>query len=123
MYEIVGTKEGELIGKSLFWYIPEIRCAYAKYYLDFCKGKIEAVNLSLSFLMRGKVINALFSASPIKDQGGKWLGSMAVVSDITARKKEEQELKESELKYRTLVEQSPEGYVAGPGTTTPYSLR
>ncbi len=115
MYEIVGTKEGELIGKSLFWYIPERGLAHAKYYLDFCKaglgGEFELELLDAG----GKVINALFSASPIKDQGGKWLGSMAVVSDITARKKEEQELKESEMKYRTLVEQSPEGILLGQG--------
>ena len=43
------------------------------------------------------------------------MSPLAVVSDITARKKEEQELKESEMKYRTLVEQSPEGILLGQG--------
>jgi len=44
------------------------------------------------------------SGYPMKDDQGKTIGMIEVTSEITARKKAEQALKDSEVKYRTLFE-------------------
>lgn len=47
------------------------------------------------------------SAAPIRDEEGKIIGVVLVFSDITEKYKMETELRESEEKYRGLVENSP----------------
>ncbi|TKJ22974.1 MAG: hypothetical protein CEE43_04465 [Promethearchaeota archaeon Loki_b32] len=55
----------------------------------------------------GNLINILTSISMIKGNNGKPIGVVAINRNITERKKAEQELKESEMKYRDLFENSP----------------
>ena len=45
-------------------------------------------------------------AAPLLDQEGRRCGAIEVVRDVTEQKRVEQELRESELKYRELVEQA-----------------
>ncbi|AKB29070.1 sensory transduction histidine kinase [Methanosarcina siciliae T4/M] len=49
------------------------------------------------------------SASPLHDSEGKLIGSIYVARDINERKKVEERLKESEEKYRNIVETANEG--------------
>jgi PAS domain S-box-containing protein len=49
------------------------------------------------------------SASPLHDSEGKLIGSVYVAHDINERKKVEERLKESEEKYRNIVETANEG--------------
>ncbi len=51
----------------------------------------------------------LVNVDPILNEPGEFDGAVHVVSDITAEKKMIESLKESEEKFRTLVEQSPLG--------------
>jgi PAS domain S-box-containing protein len=53
---------------------------------------------------RGRNVPVLFSASVVKDREGEVLGIAATALDITERRKMEQDLRESEEKYRTLVD-------------------
>jgi diguanylate cyclase (GGDEF)-like protein/PAS domain S-box-containing protein len=60
------------------------------------------------------------SISPILDAAGAITHFVAVKEDITERKRTETKLRESELRYRTLFEQSPDGIVIlDPETTQP----
>lgn len=48
------------------------------------------------------------SVDPIFNTRGEWLGVVQIITDITARKRAERELQESEARYRTLFEQAAE---------------
>ncbi len=48
-----------------------------------------------------------FTACPLKDDDGRVIGAIETIQDVTERKKAEENLKESEKKYRTYVDNSP----------------
>ena len=65
----------------------------------------DVVNDELAYLAKsGKTIPVLVSASAIKDEEGESRGIVVVARDISERKKMEQDLRKSEQKYRTLVD-------------------
>ncbi|AAM04738.1 TPA: PAS domain S-box protein [Methanosarcina acetivorans] len=62
------------------------------------------------------------SASPLHDSEGKLIGSIYVARDINERKKVEERLKESEEKYRNIVETANEGiFIINSGIRITYS--
>ncbi|HEX8960668.1 MAG TPA: EAL domain-containing protein [Geobacteraceae bacterium] len=59
----------------------------------------------------GKLIPVFAKAKAIYDEQGRFLMADAIFRDITERKLAEQKVRDAELSYRTLFEQSPEGIV------------
>ncbi len=51
------------------------------------------------------------NARPLRDEQGNPRGAVAALIDITERKKAEEKLRESEEKYRNIVETANEGIV------------
>jgi len=68
-------------------------------------------NLEKKWLKKGGWRNISISFFPLKDRSNNLIGSTIVARDITNRIKAQQELKESEERYRDLVENASEALV------------
>jgi PAS domain S-box-containing protein len=89
---LLGYTEKELVGKEF----SSIAIS-----AEIITGK----NRELAYLTKsGKTVPVLLLISAIKGKAGEPLGVVAVARDITERRKMEQDLRESEEKYRTLVD-------------------
>lgn len=58
----------------------------------------------------GTPINVLITANARKDDSGNLLGYEGIIKDISGRKRMEEELRKSEERYRTILEEMEEGY-------------
>jgi len=70
------------------------------------EGAIEATDFFPHIGKEGKWLH--FMAAPIIDSGGNLIGAIETLEDITRLVKALQELKESEVRYRTLIDQLPD---------------
>ena len=66
----------------------------------------------ISIRKNGEVFPSYEKISLVKDQDGKPLGIVSIIDEITERKRLEQALKESEERYRTLVETASTAIIA-----------
>ena len=59
----------------------------------------------------GQLIDVSVTISPVKDATGKIVGASTIARDITARKHMEEQLRQSEQRFRALIEQSADAIV------------
>ncbi|HOW74040.1 MAG TPA: PAS domain S-box protein [Phycisphaerae bacterium] len=57
----------------------------------------------------GSLVDVSVSTAPLRDTGGNIVGIMAVLEDISGRKRSEEALRQSEERFRSIVESSPMG--------------
>jgi len=83
----------------------------AKY--DYVKreGNVLSTEVFMDRLFGGEGAYVFIKASPLYDREGSLVGSIETIRDITERKKSEIELRESEEKFRSSIEQSSDGIV------------
>ncbi|MCB9363823.1 MAG: PAS domain S-box protein [Flavobacteriales bacterium] len=108
--KMYGYSADEMIGNHISKLIPEYKLQ--EYYDSMDKiagGQPVAAFQTVRKTKDGTLINVSVSLSCIKDNLGNVIGASAIAIDITERKKIEYELKQSEEKYRTLVETMNEG--------------
>lgn len=110
-YKQLGLTKEEMIGKNVYdIVVPEDRQ--------------RAMDEALEVLKTGKVLNqvgvlrkdnstfyAEISVTALYDRSGKPTSLLGVVRDISERKKTEDELKQSEQLYRTLFDNSEDGFM------------
>jgi len=111
--KITKWKWEEAIGKPLsnvFNVKHETTYENFEYFLNKVLKNGESVNIDDHFNLfdrDNKAIPIDDTCAPIKDERGNIIGAVIVFKDVTEQKKAKQMLRESESKFRSLAEQSP----------------
>ena len=109
--EQLGLKEDEVIGKPCYeiTYRRSDPCTPR----DICPvradtlGEEHSVAEHVHHRADGEEMCVEVSASPIKDESGRTIQAVLVSRDISSRRRDEEALRESEEKFRSLAERSP----------------
>ncbi len=109
MAEILGYNVEEMLGKPIFSFMDERGVEIAKIGIDHGKQNITK-RMDFELIRKdGNRIYTTLAATPMTDEKGNYVGSLAGVTDITERKRTEEALNESEVLYRTLFEDATDG--------------
>jgi PAS domain S-box-containing protein len=104
MAEMLGYSVEEMLGRPLFSFMDKAGVEACKRNLERRRQGIREQH-DFQFLRKdGSQLYASLEASPIYDDEGRYAGSLAGVQDITERVRAEARLRDSEEKYRNLVE-------------------
>ena len=124
--EMSGIDPGEVIGTSRHWkafysekrpcmadlLVDEVVDRIPQWYADkyttskFAEGAYEATDFFPTLGEEGKWLR--FTAAAIRDPQGNLIGAIETLEDITERRRAEEAVRESEERYRHVVELSPE---------------
>jgi PAS domain S-box-containing protein len=104
MAKMLGYSESEMIGKNLVAFLGKPDSDLAMHNLEGCKLDNQG-QCEFEFIQKdGTHMYANIAASSIQDDTGNYIGTLALVADITERKKIEVNLKESRDKLEMMNE-------------------
>lgn len=107
LYDWVGYKAEEVTGKNFLElpFLPKESQAIAMEKLSQSILGEDVHPYELDFITKsGEKRVGRILANPIRDENGELIGELVMASDVTEHKKMEEDLFESEEKYRTLVD-------------------
>jgi PAS domain S-box-containing protein len=111
--QIFGYPSAEALGKHAAGLIvpEEIRPIVDQVWQDLLSQEGGARSTNENFTKDGHTIVCEWYNTPLIDPDGKIIGVVSIVDDITVQKAAAQELTDSETRYRSLYEYSPDGFL------------
>ena len=109
MAGLLGYTPEEMLGMSLFVFMDEEGRPIAEHLVG---PRRRGISEEYDFKFRrkdGSPLWALLATSPIFDEACRYVGALAMVTDIKERKRAEEALRESEEHFRSFVENLPLG--------------
>jgi two-component system, cell cycle sensor histidine kinase and response regulator CckA len=106
--EMTGYPKEELIGypAAKLYVEEENQKIFQEQRIKREKGEDDPYEIVITH-KDGNKIQVLVSPKPVYDKDGQYVGSIAIFTDITDRKKAEEKLKESEQRLHRVIEGSP----------------
>ncbi len=111
VYDIVGYTADELMAKTFqdITHTQDLDTDLA-FVRQMLAGEIETYQMEKRYFHKdGHIVWVLLTVSLVWDEQGAPLHFISQIQDITERKREQEAIRESELKFRTLVEASSSG--------------
>ncbi len=106
--QVTGISRERLVGSDFSDYFTEPEKAREGYKKVFSEGLVKDYPLTIR-LTSGRQIDVLYNASVYRDETGEVQGVFAAARDVTERKRIEEALQASEIKYRRLFEAARDG--------------
>jgi len=108
--QIFGYTDEEILGKKVSMLEPDNRRGEIKYFIEEIRqGKKIKLYESSRLKKDGTIIIISGTLSPVLDTSGKLVAISIIARDITDKKSAEEKLRDSEEKYRNIVETANEG--------------
>ena len=104
MAEMLGYTVGEMLGAPLFQFMDEEGKAIAARNVERRRQGIAEQHDFKFQCKDGSAVWALLSTNPIFDKAGRYAGALAMIADITARKRTEDALHASEERFRVAAQ-------------------
>jgi two-component system cell cycle sensor histidine kinase/response regulator CckA len=108
--DMLGYSAEEMIGKPFSHFIPEASEAKAPQRFEGSRGISEETEVKLERNDQSELW-VLLKTSPIRDADGVYVGTLAMMTDRTRAREDEEALRKSEEQYRQIVETTTEGII------------
>jgi two-component system sensor kinase FixL len=109
---IYGYAAAEAVGRPIYLIVPPLFVDEISRILERIKAGERVRNLETVRLTKdGRLIDVALSISPMRDSAGHLVGASTIARDITKRKRDLQELKDSEARLRSILESAVDGIV------------
>ena len=109
MADMLGYRVEDMMGKHVRSFLSEENVPTVLEHIELRKKRV-AEHRDLDLLRRdGSVVHVAMESSPLFDDDGRYIGALAGVMDVTHEKTIQEQLRDSEERFRLLAENATDG--------------